>query len=110
VDSDCYIQGTKFCADEDNSCNKIELSGFGSKAVYFKCLGGFKYKQEGDKIHYGDQIVLENVKTKMYLHVTERLLKNESLEGPVPENLKAGFDLITPKTIDRREPPNSFVP
>ena len=44
VDSQCYMQATKQCADEDNSCNKVELSSHGSKAVYFKALGGFKYK------------------------------------------------------------------
>lgn len=54
VDSNCYLQASKQCADEDNSCNKVELSVHGSKSVYFKALGGFKYKQEGDKIHYND--------------------------------------------------------
>lgn len=46
----------------------------------------------------------------MHLHVTERLLKIEGLDGPVPESLKEGVDRITPKSIDRREPPNHFVP
>ena len=58
VDSGCFLQSTKMCADEDNSCNKVELAPFGTKAVFFKALGGFKYKQEGDRIHYNDQIVL----------------------------------------------------
>ena len=48
------MQATKQCADEDNSCNKVELATYGSKAVWFKALGGFKYKQEGDRIHYND--------------------------------------------------------
>ena len=54
VDSNCFIGATKMCADEDNSCNKVELTIYGTKAVYFKALGGFKYKKEGDRIHYND--------------------------------------------------------
>lgn len=56
-----FIKATKMCADEDNSCNKVELSLYGEKACYFKTLGGFKYKQEGDRINYNDQIVLLNL-------------------------------------------------
>lgn len=110
VDSNCFVQATKQCADEDNSCNKIELALHGAKSVYFKALGGFKYKKEGDSIHYNDQIVLYNLKTSMFLHVTERFLKIDGLEGPLPENLMPGKELITPKVIDRREPPNQYVP
>ena len=44
VDSHCFLQATKQCADEDNSCNKAELTAYGSKNTYFKALGGFKYK------------------------------------------------------------------
>jgi len=46
----------------------------------------------------------------MYLHVTERLLKIEGLEGAVPKHLKEGVDKITPKPVDRRDPPNHYVP
>ena len=58
VDSGKYLQATKSCADEDNSCNKAELADSGSPNVYFRVLGGFRYKQEGDKVHYNDQVVL----------------------------------------------------
>ena len=44
VDSKCFLQATKQCADEDNSCNKAELTINGSRNAYFKALGGFKYK------------------------------------------------------------------
>jgi hypothetical protein len=46
----------------------------------------------------------------MYLHVTERTLKIECLDGKVPENLKEGISTITPKKIDRRDPPNVYIP
>ena len=110
VNSNCFIQASKQCADEDNSCNKVELAKFGTKAVHFKALGGFKYKQEGDRIHYNDQIVIQSVKTGLFLHVTEKLLKIEGMDGHVPENLREGVNLITPKKIDRRDPPTYFVP
>ena len=109
VDSGCFIEGTRFCADEDNSCNKVELAVTGSKNVVFKALGGFKYKLEGDRIHYNDQIVLYHNETKLSLHVTEKLLKIEGLEG-LPESIKPGVDIITPKKADRRDPPNHYVP
>jgi hypothetical protein len=39
------------------------------------------------------------------LHVTEKLLKVEGLDGVIPENLREGVQLITPKKMDRRDPP-----
>jgi hypothetical protein len=104
VDSNCFLSAMKQCADEDNSCNKVELVAHGSKAVFFKTLGGFKYKKEGDKIHYNDQIVLLNLKFELYLHVTERTLKIKP-EDEIPDSLKKGISIVTPKKIDRREPP-----
>ena len=52
--SRCFLQTNKICADEDNSCNKVDLAEHGSKCAYFKAVGGFKYKMEGDRIHYND--------------------------------------------------------
>lgn len=120
VQSQCFIQGSKTCADEDNSCNKIELAVHGGKHVQFVAQGGFKYKQEGDKIHYNDQILLYHPKTKLYLHVTERLLKIEeqSLSHSALDEqqrqrqakLELGIEEITPKKIDRRAPPSHYAP
>ena len=45
------------------------------------------------------------------MHVTDFItLKIEGLDGSVPENLKDGIEKITPKNIDKREPPNHFTP
>lgn len=110
VDSKCFLQATKQCADEDNSCNKAELTANGSRNAYFKALGGFKYKQEGDRIHYNDAIVLYNIGVGLYLHVTEKLLRIDGLEGYMPETIRKGIDVITPKSTDRRDPPNIYVP
>ena len=48
--------------------------------------------------------------TNAFLHVTEKCIKVEGLEGQVPEDIKLGQSLVTPKKIDRREPPTSFAP
>ena len=89
----------------------MELATHGSRAVYFKALGGFKYKQEGDRIHYNDQIVLLNLEYNLFLNVTEKLLKVEGLDGgQIPESLRVGVDIITPKFIDRRVPPSLYSP
>lgn len=50
------------------------------------------------------------MKLNLYLHVSERLLKIECLDSPVPESLIEGVELITPKKIDRREAPNQYSP
>lgn len=47
-------------------------------------------------MHYNDQIVLQNVKVQMYLHVTEKLLVVEGLEGQAPPAIEGGRDEITP--------------
>ena len=44
VDSNCFLEASKAAADEDNSCNKVELNQYGSKLVYWKTVGGFRYK------------------------------------------------------------------
>ena len=42
----------------------------------------------GDRIHYDDQIVLQNLKTGYYLHVTEKILDVEAIEGSIPSHIK----------------------
>ena len=69
------------CAEDDNGCYKVDLAEQGSANVFFQVLGGFKYKKEGDKIHYNDQIILKHTETNTFLHSSERFLKIESDEG-----------------------------
>ncbi len=88
VESNCFIGALRQIAEEDNTCNKVELITNGGRSVYFRALGGFKYKQVGDRIHYDDQIVLQNLKTGYYLHVTEKILDVEAIEGSIPSHIK----------------------
>lgn len=71
VDSETYLCAKKTCADIEKTCNKVELIDKPSSAIYFKILPRYKYRQEGEKIKYGDQIIFLNVKINLYLHVTE---------------------------------------
>lgn len=75
LSSGCFVSASKTVADEDNSCNKVELTSVPSSDIHWRAVGGFKYKQDGDKIHYNDQVIFYHITNKMYLHVTERFLK-----------------------------------
>lgn len=68
VDSNSFITAKKGCADIDKSCNKVELDDRGSQGIYFKIMPRYKYRQEGEKVLFKDQIVLLNTKTNLHLH------------------------------------------
>ena len=70
-DSHMYLCGKKTCADIEKTCNKVELVEKLSAAIYFKILPRYKYRQEGEKIKYGDQIIFLNTKLNLYLHVAD---------------------------------------
>lgn len=106
VQSQCFVGGSRLTADEDNSCFKVELTNFPSKANFFIAMGGYKYKKQGDLIHFNDQIILKHEETSQFMHVTERYLTVNNQKGEAQEDLQKGIQLITPNKIDRREPPN----
>jgi len=96
ADSGSFLKAKKICAEIDKSCNKVELSDHGSKSIYFKVLPRYKYRQEGEKILYGDQIVLYNHKLSLYLHVSEQVVH---IDNPITfPNVVP----ITPDEIDFR--------
>ena len=59
------------CSDSEKSSNKVILSKEGPNSIYFKVLPRYKFRQEGEKVLYRDQIILLNVKTSLYLHQLE---------------------------------------
>lgn len=73
-DSQTFISAKKMCADIDKSCNKVELQDHGSSSIYFKVMPRYKYRQEGEKILYNDQVVMQNPKLGLYMHITEQVL------------------------------------
>lgn len=101
-DSQGYLCVNKVCADFDRSCNKIEITEKGSSSAYFKVLPRYKYRQEGEKVLFRDQIVLLNVKTNLYLHITEKWLEIENPVKPINEDWR-------PLDADRRDDPSEFV-
>ena len=54
VDSSSFICVKKTSADMERTCNKVELVDRPSKGIYFKIMPRYKYRQEGEKIKYGD--------------------------------------------------------
>ena len=107
VDSESYLCAKKTCADIEKTCNKVDLIDRPSQSIYFKILPRYKYRQEGEKIKYGDQIIFLNVKMNLYLHVGETQIP---IEHPIPLPLAQGTtkNEITPIIIDRRCPRNCF--
>ena len=103
MDSEAYLCAKKTCAEVEKTCNKVELTEKSSPAIYFKILPRYKYRQEGEKIKYGDQIIFLNVKINLYLHVAEAQIPIEvPLELPlIPGKTK---NEITPNKMDRRCP------
>ena len=83
VDSDSYLSAKKTCAVLEKTCNLVELAERPSKSIFFKILPRYKYRQEGEKIKYGDQIIFLNVKINLYLHVAEAQIKIEK-QLPLP--------------------------
>jgi len=56
----------------------VELSEQGNQGVYFKVLPRYKYRQEGERVLFRDQIVFMNMKTNLYLHFSsDKLLAPE---------------------------------
>jgi hypothetical protein len=109
VDSESYLCAKKTCAELEKTCNKVELQDKPSPAIYFKILPRYKYRQEGEKIKYGDQIIFLNIKINLYLHICEIQIPIEKpLELPlIPGTTR---NEITPVIIDRRIPRKFLSP
>jgi hypothetical protein len=112
VDSKCkdifiisigYLTAKKGCADVDKSCNKIELIDRGSQGIYFKIQPRYKYRQEGEKVLFKDQIVLLNTKTNLHLHYSQ------DKQIPFDEPYKMNKEAWRPSEPDRRQSPSSYA-
>jgi hypothetical protein len=68
----------------------------------------YKYRQEGEKVLYKDQVVLFNIKLNLYLHITERVLPIEK-PLPLPKLANNPSEEITSKEPDRRTPRKNFL-
>ena len=74
------------CSDSEKSSNKVILSKKGPNSIYFKVLPRYKFRQEGEKVLYRDQIILLNVKTNLYLHQLESPYSKSKNHGEISGN------------------------
>lgn len=79
LDSGAYLQMSKQPAELQRECRKLELSLDPSpNRVIFAIVPRYKYRQEGDKVVYGDHILFKNMNKHMFIHY-EKIL-------PIEEN------------------------
>ena len=63
---------SKQSAEQDKTCQKIELTNTPSASrTSFQMQPRFKYRQEGDRIVFGDMVLLYNVKNNAYIHFSK---------------------------------------
>ena len=96
-----FISALKVVADFDRSCNRVEIASHPSSSVYFKILPRYKFRQEVEKILYRDQITLLNMRTNLYMHITERWIEINNKIIPPKEDWR-------PLDADRRDDPADF--
>ena len=71
MDSRSYVRVKKTSADLERTCNKVVLIDRPSSSIFFKIMPRYKFRSEGEKIKYGDQIIFYNTKIQLYLHVSD---------------------------------------
>jgi|LauGreDrversion4_2_1035121.scaffolds.fasta_scaffold220148_3 hypothetical protein len=74
MDSGAFLQISKSQADNSKDCYKYELTMEPvAERVTFSILPRFKYRQEGDRVVYGDHILLHNASRDVYVHYDPKL-------------------------------------
>lgn len=68
----------------------------------------YKYRSIGQKVTYGDVIAFRNVKTDLYIHISEREVIWEDDKRTIYEGQP--FRNVVASNIDFRMPPNLFAP
>ena len=94
VASHYYLQYAAEPAEQDQTCSKAYLSPEGSASVYFRVDSRFKLKQWGDPVVYDDHILLKNVKSGLYLHISEKRLDPVADSAPSVTERSGGLDFL----------------
>jgi hypothetical protein len=69
LDSGSFLQISKQPAELQRECMKLELSLDPSpNRVIFSIVPRYKYRQEGDKVVYGDHILFKNTNKHLFIH------------------------------------------
>jgi hypothetical protein len=96
------VMSTK-SAEADKTCQKLDLTDQPSSSrVTFNVQPRYRYRQEGDRVVYRDQILLANLKYNTFVNISTDLL----LEARPDESVQCEFRPKSPKR--RRDPQNLF--
>jgi hypothetical protein len=79
-------------ADGDRTCSKLDISEVGGIGCYFKVAAKFKFRQEGDKVVYGDHVFLASVRLDMFLHATEKPIDQTRYSAFRPSTAQTSLD------------------
>ena len=111
-DSNSWLEGSKICADLDKSSNMLKLNAKGSKFTAFVIEPRYKYHLEGMKVTYGDVVVFRNIKTNLYIHISDREVMEpiDDVQKLHDSARKYRHRLVIPADLDKRSPPSEFAP
>ena len=107
-DSSGLFEASKIVAEFDKQSNLLRLVEQGSKSVCYYIEPRYKYRTIGQKVTYGDVIAFRNVKTDLYIHVSEREVIWDEKQKNVIDDVP--FLNVVSSNIDNRCPPNNFAP
>ena len=82
VASQYFLQCSGHPATWDLSSQQCELTLSGGAGYYLTMESKYKFRQPGDKVIYGDEMILRSSKWGLYLHVSEQAL--EAITGSAP--------------------------
>lgn len=108
VDSNGMLEASKTVADYDKQSNCLKLVDKGSKSVCYIIEPRYRYRTIGQKVTYGDVVAFHNVKTDLYIHISEFEVIWDQDRKSVKDC--KDFKNVVPSNIDFRMPPNMFAP
>ena len=96
------VMSTK-SAEQDKTCQKLDLTDNPSASrVTFQIQPRYKYRQEGDRVVFQDQILLANTKYNTFVNVSVDLVQTVLKDDSVP------CEFRPPSPKRRRNPANMF--
>eukprot|EP00359_Climacostomum_virens_P006183 CAMPEP_0204913810 /NCGR_PEP_ID=MMETSP1397-20131031/11670_1 /ASSEMBLY_ACC=CAM_ASM_000891 /TAXON_ID=49980 /ORGANISM="Climacostomum Climacostomum virens, Strain Stock W-24" /LENGTH=436 /DNA_ID=CAMNT_0052085137 /DNA_START=12 /DNA_END=1318 /DNA_ORIENTATION=+ len=87
-------------ADGDRSCSKLEISEFGGNGCYFKVESKYKFRRDGDRVAYGDNIFMHSVKLNLFLHYSETPIDQSRYSSFRPSTASSKYEKPTPSLFE----------
>ena len=66
------LEASKTVAEYDKQSNLLRIVEQGTKAVCYYIEPRYNYRSFGQKVTYGDVVAFRNVKTDLYIHISDR--------------------------------------